>query len=58
MELKTVQEIPLVFEAQFITYVKLFQVPKELLINFNCSTIFHEGQQTFVNEYFINSLNN
>ena len=52
VELKAVQEISPVFEAQLLTYMKLLQVPKGLLINFNCSNIFHEGQQTFVNEYF------
>lgn len=26
--------------------------PKGILINFNCSNIFREGQKTFINEYF------
>ena len=40
------------FEAQLITYMKLLQSPKGILINFNCFNIFKEGQKTFVNEYF------
>ncbi len=52
VELKAVQEMSPIFEAQLLTYMKLLQVPKGLLINFNCSNIFHEGQKTFVNEYF------
>lgn len=52
VELKAVQEITSVFEAQLLTYMKLLKCPKGILINFNCSNIFHEGQRTFVNEYF------
>ncbi len=52
VELKSVQEITNVFEAQLLTYMKLLQSPKGIPINFNCSNIFYEGQKTFVNEYF------
>ena len=52
VELKAVQEMTTAFEAQLITYMKLLQCPKGILINFNCSNIFKEGQKTFVNEYF------
>ena len=52
VELKAVQEIIPAFEAQLLTYMKLLQSPKGLLINFNCSNIFREGQRTFVNEHF------
>ena len=52
IELKAVQEMSSVFEAQLLTYVKLLKAPKGILINFNCSNIFNEGQKTFVNEYF------
>lgn len=52
VELKTVQELNPVFEAQLLTYMKLLQAPKGILINFNCSNIFREGQKTLVNEYF------
>jgi len=52
MELKAVNEISPVFEAQLLTYMKLLKAPKGILINFNCSNIFKEGQKTYVNEYF------
>lgn len=50
--LKAVKEIIPAFEAQLLTYMKLLKVPKGILINFNCSNIYSEGQRTFVNEYF------
>lgn len=52
VELKSVQEMSNVFEAQLLTYMKLLKCPKGILINFNCGNIFHEGQKTYVNEYF------
>ena len=42
------------FEAKLLNYMKLLKSPKGILINFNCNTIFNEGQKTFVNEYFKN----
>jgi len=52
IELKAVQEITNLFEAQLLTYMKLLKSPKGILINFNCSNIFKEGQKTYVNELF------
>ena len=52
VELKTAQELTPIFEAQLLTYMKLLKSPKGILVNFNCSNIFREGQKTFVNEYF------
>ena len=52
VELKCTQELLPIHKAQLITYMKLLQCPKGILINFNCSNIFKEGQKTFVNEYF------
>jgi GxxExxY protein len=52
VELKSAQEIVPIYEAQLLTYMKLLQCPKGILINFNCSNIFKERQKTFVNEYF------
>ncbi len=52
VELKAVQEITNVFEAQLLTYMRLLKSPKGILINFNCSNIFKYGQKTYVNEYF------
>lgn len=49
LELKSVQEMPKVFDAQILTYMKLLRCPKGILINFNFTNIFKEGQKTFVN---------
>lgn len=54
VELKAVKDVIPAFEAQLLTYMKLLKAPKGLLINFNCSDIFNEGQKTFVNDYFRN----
>jgi len=52
VELKTVEELMPIHEAQLLTYLKLLKKPKGILINFNCTNIFKEGQRTFVSEYF------
>ena len=52
VELKSVHEFTPVHEAQLLTYMKLLKCPKGILINFNCTNIFKEGQKTFVNEYY------
>ena len=52
VELKAVQEMSSLYEAQLLTYMKLLKAPKGILINFNCSNIFKSGQKTYVNEYF------
>lgn len=52
VELKAVDSIVPVFEAQLLTYMKLLEKPKGILINFNCANLFKEGQRTYVNEYF------
>jgi len=52
VELKAVNEMLPIFEAQLFTYMKLLQLPKGLMINFNVRNIFHEGQKTYVNELY------
>lgn len=52
VELKTVEIILPVHEAQLLTYLKLLKKPKGILINFNCVNIFKEGQRTFVSEQY------
>jgi GxxExxY protein len=52
VELKSVEAILPVHEAQLLTYMELLQKPKGILINFNCTNIFKEGQKTMVNEYY------
>jgi len=41
-----------VHEAKLMTYMKLMQKPKGILINFNCTNIFKQGQKTFLNNLY------
>jgi GxxExxY protein len=52
VEIKSVESILPIHEAQLLTYMKLQQVPQGRLINFNCTNIFKEGQKSFVNEFY------
>ncbi len=52
VELKAVDYLLPVFDAQLLTYMKLLEKPKGILINFNCTNIYYEGQKTMVNSYF------
>lgn len=50
VELKAIEAIHPIHEAQLMTYMKLLQVPEGLLLNFNVTHLFKDGQRTFVNE--------
>jgi len=52
VELKSVAEIKPIFEAQILTYMNLFNSPNGLLINFNVTHIFKEGQKTYINRLY------
>lgn len=52
VELKATKKIEPIFEAQLLTYMKLLKSPKGILINFNCTNTFREGQKTLVNERY------
>lgn len=52
VELKAVEKIVPIHEAQLLTYMKLLDIPIGLLINFNVKNIYKEGQKTFVNELY------
>jgi GxxExxY protein len=54
VELKSVIDVAPVFEAQILTYMRLLNAPKGILINFNCKNVFHDGQKTFVNAIYRN----
>ncbi len=56
VELKSVETMHPIYEAQILTYMKLLNAPKGLLINFNCTNIIHNGKKTFVNELYRNLL--
>ncbi|MBA0882213.1 GxxExxY protein [Flavobacterium undicola] len=51
VELKSVENILPVHEAQLLTYMKILQKPQGLLINFNTTNI-TKSLKPFVNEYF------
>ncbi|MCF2442964.1 GxxExxY protein [Dyadobacter sp. CY345] len=49
MEIKAVDSILPIHEAQLLTYMKLLKTPKGLLINFNCTNIIQNGKKPYVN---------
>jgi GxxExxY protein len=51
VELKSVETVIPLYKAQLLSYMKLTQKPKGLLINFNSETI-TKGCTSLVNEYF------
>jgi len=52
VELKAMDGILPVHEAQLLTYMKLLQKSKGIIINFNCTNIVKEGTKQMVNEFF------
>ncbi len=54
VELKAVEKILPVHEAQILTYMTLLNAPIGLIINFNCTNIWKEGQKTYVNKLYKN----
>lgn len=48
VEIKAVDEISSLHEAQLLTQLHMAKMPKGILINFNTKNIFYEGQRTFV----------
>lgn len=52
VELKAIEGILPIHEAQIMTYMKLLDVPEGLLLNFNVTNLYKEGQRTFVNELY------
>jgi len=52
VEIKAVDVLIPVHEAQLLTYLKLLHKPKGILLNFNCFNLFKEGQKTFVTDLY------
>jgi GxxExxY protein len=52
VELKATDGTHPIHEAQIMTYMNLFHVPEGLLINFNVTNLYSEGQRTYVNELY------
>jgi len=54
VELKAIESVLPIHEAQLLTYMKLLKAPKGMIVNFNVLNIFKDGQKTFVNEIYRN----
>jgi GxxExxY protein len=52
IELKSVETIQPVHDAQLLTYMKLLKIPKGILVNFNCTNIVKNGKKSLVNEFY------
>ncbi len=52
VEIKAVDAMNPVYEAQVLSYMKLLNKPKGVLLNFCCTNIFKEGQRTYVNDQY------
>src|SRR5437762_2738649 len=46
VELKSIEVFSPIHEAILLSYMRMLQKPKGILINFNCLNIFKEGQKT------------
>lgn len=54
VEIKAVDCLLPIHEAQLLTYLKLIDKPKGILLNFNCVNLFKEGQKTLVTKLYAN----
>lgn len=52
LELKAVQEIIPYFKAKIINHMKLAEIPKGILVNFNVVNIMKEGHHSFKNDFY------
>lgn len=52
LELKAVDQIIPIHIAKLMSYMKLLESPIGLMINFNVTNIYHEGQKTYVNDLY------
>jgi GxxExxY protein len=56
LELKSIEKLLPIHEAQLLTYMKLIKAPCGMLINFNSTNIVKYGKRAFVSEYYRNLL--
>lgn len=52
VELKSIAEFSPINKAQLLTHLRFMKKPKGILINFHCTNIFYEGQQTLVTQEY------
>jgi len=54
VELKAMEGILPIHEAVLLTYLRMLNKPKGIIVNFNCTNIVKFGQKTLVNEIYSN----
>ncbi len=54
VELKAMAGILPIHEAVLLSYMRMLEKPKGIIINFNCTNIFKNGQKTMINEFYKN----
>lgn len=52
LEIKSVKCFDDIHRAKLLNYMALLKAPKGILVNFNVTNIYHEGQETLVNKYY------
>jgi GxxExxY protein len=52
VEVKSMDGILPIHEAVLLTYMRMLEKPKGIIINFHCNNIFKEGQKTMVNNLY------
>lgn len=52
LEIKSIDSLLPIHQAQLLTYMRLLNCPKGLLVNFNVLNIYSQGQKTMVNDLF------
>lgn len=52
LEIKAIERVLPIHEAQLLTYMNMLKAPKGLMLNFHCRNIYKEGQKTYINKYF------
>ena len=52
VELKSIEKVLPIHEAQVLSYMNLLDVSMGLIINFNVTNIYKEGQKTYVNQNY------
>ncbi len=52
LEIKSIEKILPVHQAQLLTYMRILEAPVGSLINFNCTNIIKYGKTPLVNEFY------
>jgi GxxExxY protein len=52
LEIKSVEQVIPLHVAKLLSYMRLLELSKGLMINFNVENLYYEGQKTYVNDLF------